>query len=231
MTIWMPVTPDANELLSRSPLALLVAMILDQQVPLERAFSAPFDLAARLGHEPTAEELAAFDPDALSAVFSERPALHRYPRAMAARVQEVARLIVEEYDGDTAKLWSTAPTGAELYKRVAGLSGFGTQKAKIFVAMLGKQLGVQPPGWREASGQFGAEDTYLSVADIIDEDSLGRVRAYKQELKAAAKASAEDKAPAKAKAPAKSTKNAKSAKSAKSKAPAKSPRAKSAESR
>lgn len=232
MTIWMPVTPDANELLSRSPLALLIAMILDQQVPLERAFSAPCDLAARLGHEPTAEELAAFDPDALSAVFSERPALHRYPRAMAARVQDVARLIVEEYDGDTAKLWSTAPTGAELYKRVAGLSGFGTQKAKIFVAMLGKQLGVQPPGWREACGQFGAEGSYLSVADIIDEDSLGRVRAYKQELKAAAKASAGDakasagdKAPTKAKAPTKN--NA----PAKNKAPAKSPKTKVAKSR
>ena len=205
----MPVELAANDLLTRSPLALLVAMILDQQVPLERAFSAPYDLAARLGHEPTAEELANFDPDALSAVFSERPALHRYPRAMAGRVQEVARLLVDQYDGDAAKLWSTAATGAELYKRVSGLSGFGTQKAKIFVAMLGKQLGVQPPGWREASGQFGAEGTYLSVADIVDEESLGRVRAYKQELKAAAKASASAEAPAKtgagtrAKAPAK----------------------------
>jgi uncharacterized HhH-GPD family protein len=190
VTIKMPVEPAANELLSRSPLALLIAMILDQQVPLERAFSAPYDLATRLGHEPTAEELADFDPDALSSIFSERPALHRYPKAMAARVQDVARLIVEEYGGDTAALWSTAATGAELYKRVAGLSGFGPQKAKIFVAMLGKQLGVRPPGWESVSAPFSDGGSFLSVADIVDEDSLGRVRAYKQSLKAAAKANA-----------------------------------------
>jgi uncharacterized HhH-GPD family protein len=187
VTIKMPVEPAANDLLTRSPLALLIAMILDQQVPLERAFSAPYDLAARLGHEPTAEELASFDPDALAVIFSERPALHRYPKAMAARVQDVARLIVAEYDGDAAKLWSTAKTGAELYRRLAGLAGFGQQKAKIFTAMLGKQLGVRPTGWREASAPFGDAGTYLSVADITDEDSLGRVRAYKQSLKAAAK--------------------------------------------
>jgi uncharacterized HhH-GPD family protein len=172
-------------LLSRSPLALLIGMILDQQVPLERAFSAPYDLATRLGHEPTVVELAAFDPDALAAIFSERPALHRYPKAMAARVQDVARVIVSEYGGEVPGLWSTASSGSELYNRVVRLAGFGPQKAKIFVALLGKQLGVRPPGWREAAGQFGGEGTYLSVADIVDEDSLGRVRAYKQSLKAA----------------------------------------------
>jgi uncharacterized HhH-GPD family protein len=191
--IWMPVEPEANELLTRSPLALLVGMTLDQQVPLERAFSAPLDLVRRLGHEPTAAELAEFDPEALAAIFSERPALHRYPKAMSARVQELARLIVTDYDGDPAALWSTAPTGAELYKQIAALPGFGPQKAKIFVALLGKQLGVQPPGWREAAGQFGEVDSYLSVADIVDADSLGRVRAYKQSLKAAAKAQAASK--------------------------------------
>jgi uncharacterized HhH-GPD family protein len=188
VTIQMPVDPAANDLLTRSPLALLIAMILDQQVPLERAFSAPRDLATRLGHEPTAAELADFDPEALSDIFSERPALHRFPKAMAARVQEVAQLLVAEYDGDTAALWSTASSGAELYKRVAGLSGFGPQKAKIFIALLGKQLGVRPPGWEEVSAPFSAAGSYLSVADIVDEDSLGRVRAYKQSLKAAAKA-------------------------------------------
>jgi uncharacterized HhH-GPD family protein len=193
VTIWMPVDPEANELLTRSPLALLVGMTLDQQVPLERAFSAPLDLVRRLGHEPTVAELAEFDPEALAAIFSERPALHRYPRAMAGRVQELARLIVTDYDGDPAALWSTAPTGAELYKQIAALPGFGAQKAKIFVALLGKQLGVQPTGWREAAGQFGEVDSYLSVADIVDEDSLGRVRAYKQSLKAAAKAQAASK--------------------------------------
>jgi uncharacterized HhH-GPD family protein len=188
VTIWMPVGPEANELLSRSPLALLIAMLLDQQVTLEKAFSAP--LVRRLGHEPTAAELADFDPDRLAAIFSERPALHRYPRAMAARVQEMARLIVDQYDGDAARLWESAGTGAELLKRVAALPGFGAQKAQIFVALLGKQVGVRPDGWREAAGVFGAEGTRFSVADITDEASLGEVRSHKQALKAAAKANA-----------------------------------------
>src|SRR5580700_3538162 len=135
MQISMPVDAEANELLTRSPLALLVAMLLDQQVPLERAFSAPLDLVRRLGHEPTAAELAEFDPEAL-----------------AARVQDLARLLMEQYDGDAARLWETAGSGAELLKRVAALPGFGAQKAQIFVALLGKQLGVRPPGWREAAG-------------------------------------------------------------------------------
>ena len=152
MTIAMPVEPEANELLSRSPLALLIGMVLDQQVPLERAFSAPLDLVRRLGHEPTAAELADFDPVALAGIFSERPALHRYPKAMAARVQDVARLIVDSYDGEPERLWTTAKTGAELLKRVSALPGFGAQKAQIFVALLGKQLGVQPPGWRDGGG-------------------------------------------------------------------------------
>jgi uncharacterized HhH-GPD family protein len=186
----MPVDAEANELLNRSPLALLIALLLDQQVPLERAFSAPLDLVRRLGREPTAAELADFDPDALAAVFSERPALHRYPRAMAARVQELARIVVEEYDGDAARLWESASSGAELLKRVTALPGFGAQKAQIFVAMLGKQLGVRPSGWREAAGKFGAEGSHMSVADITDAGSLAEVRAYKQQLKAAAKAAA-----------------------------------------
>jgi uncharacterized HhH-GPD family protein len=190
VTIWMPVGPEANELLSRSPLALLIAMLLDQQVTLEKAFSAPLDLVRRLGHEPTAAELVEFDPGRLAAIFSERPALHRYPRAMAARMQEMARLIVDQYDGDAARLWESAGTGAELLKRVAALPGFGAQKAQIFVALLGKQLGVRPDGWREAAGAFGAERTRFSVADITDEASLGEVRSHKQALKAAARAKA-----------------------------------------
>jgi uncharacterized HhH-GPD family protein len=188
--ISMPVEPEANELLTRSPLALLIGMLLDQQVSLERAFSAPLDLVRRLGHEPTAAELAEFDPVALAAIFSERPALHRYPKAMAARVQELARLIVDQYDGEASRLWQSAATGAELLKRVVALPGFGAQKAQIFVALLGKQLGVQPEGWREAAGRFGAEGSHLSVADITDAESLAQVRSYKQELKAAAKAEA-----------------------------------------
>ena len=188
--ISMPVEPEANELLTRSPLALVIGMLLDQQVSLERAFSAPLDLVRRLGHEPTAAELAEFDPVALAAIFSERPALHRYPKAMAARVQDLARLIVDTYDGEVSQLWQSATTGAELLKRVAALPGFGAQKAQIFVALLGKQLGVQPEGWREAAGRFGAEGSHLSVADITDAESLARVRSYKQELKTAAKAKA-----------------------------------------
>ncbi len=185
MSISMPVEPEANDLLARSPLALLIAMVLDQQVPLERAFSAPLDLARRLGHEPTAAELADFDPAALAAVFAERPALHRYPKAMAARVQELARVVAGRYDGDAARIWTTAATGAELLARVAQLPGFGARKARIFVALLGKQLGVRPDGWREAAGAFGAEGTHLSVADISDAASLAEVRSHKRSLKAA----------------------------------------------
>jgi len=190
VTLAMPVEPEANELLTRSPLALLIGMLLDQQVPLERAFSAPLDLVRRLGPEPTVAELAGFDPGALAAIFSERPALHRYPKAMAARVQDMARLIVETYDGEAEQVWTTAKTGGELLKRVAALPGFGAQKAQIFVALLGKQLGVQPRGWRQAAGKFGAKGSHISVADITDAATLARVRSYKQELKAAAKAAA-----------------------------------------
>jgi len=188
--ISLPVDDEANALLTRSALALLIAMLLDQQVPLEKAFSAPRDLVARLGHEPTAEELAGYNPEELAEVFGQRPALHRFPKAMAARTQDLAKLIVARYDGDAAALWTTAPSGAELLKRVSALPGFGEQKARIFVALLGKQLGVRPPGWREAAGPFGAEGSYVSVADIVDDESLGRVRSYKQTLKAAAKAKA-----------------------------------------
>jgi uncharacterized HhH-GPD family protein len=190
MTLSLPVGDDANALLSRSPLALLIGMLLDQQVTIEKAFSSPAVLAERLGHEPEVAELAGFDPAALSAVFAERPALHRYPRAMATRVQELCRLIVERYDGDPERIWSGAKTGAELVKRVAELPGFGQQKAQIFVALLGKQLGVRPRGWREAAGPFGDRAAYRSVADIVDAESLARVRAHKQQLKAAAKAAA-----------------------------------------
>jgi uncharacterized HhH-GPD family protein len=188
MTISLPVDQDANELLNRDPLALLIGMLLDQQVPLEKAFSGPRDLVRRLGHEPTAEELAGYDPDALAAVFSERPALHRYPKAMAARTQDLARLIVGQYGGDAAQVWQSAGTGPELVRRITELPGFGPAKAQIFTALLGKQLGVRPPGWRQAAGQFGQDGTRISVADITDDDSLAEVRAYKQQLKAAAKA-------------------------------------------
>jgi uncharacterized HhH-GPD family protein len=185
MTFSLPVGDDANALLSRSPLALLIGMLLDQQVTIEKAFSSPAVLVERLGHEPEVSELAEYDPEQLAAVFAERPALHRYPRAMAARVQDLCRLIAERYDGDAEQVWLGARSGTELLRRVAELPGFGAQKAQIFVALLGKQLGVRPRGWRGAAGPFGDKAAYRSVADIVDADSLARVRAYKQEMKAA----------------------------------------------
>jgi len=190
MTLSLPVEAGANELLARSPLALLVAMLLDQQVPLEKAFSSPYQLVLRLGHEPTAAELATFDPQALVAIFSERPALHRFPRAMAARVQDLGRVLLEKYDGDAGQVWASAATGAELRANLAELPGFGPYKAQITMALLGKQLGVRPEGWREAAGPFGHEGSHVSVADIVDADSLAQVRAYKKEAKAAGQAAA-----------------------------------------
>ena len=188
VTLSLPIDPDANALLARSPLALLIGMLLDQQVPMERAFSAPYDLAQRLGHEPTAEELAGYDPEALTVVFSERPALHRFPRAMAGRVQELARHIAERYGGDAGQIWATAATGAELAGRLAEMPGFGVYKAQITTALLGKQLGVRPAGWREAAGRFGEEGSRYSVADVTDSATLAAVREQKKQAKAAAKA-------------------------------------------
>ncbi len=184
MTLAMPIGPEANELLSRDAFALLLAMMLDQQVPFEKAFGSPYELTRRLGHEPTAPEIADFDPDALADVFAERPALHRFPRAMAARAQELARIITDDYDGDATAVWSTAADGAELRRRLAKLPGFGTYKAPITIALLGTQLGVRPPGWREAAGHFGEDGSHYSVADIRDEASLAAVRTYKKAMKA-----------------------------------------------
>lgn len=189
MEFTLPIDSKANVLLGRSPLALLIGMVLDQQVPLEKAFTSPYELAERLGHDPDVRELAEYDTDALITVFAQRPALHRFPKAMAARVQEMCREIVESYDADPASVWTGAATGAELRQRVGSLPGFGAQKAQIFVALLGKQGGVQPEGWREAAGKYGEDGAYRSVADITDDDSLRAVRTYKQEMKAAAKRS------------------------------------------
>ncbi|RGC70158.1 HhH-GPD superfamily base excision DNA repair protein [Micromonospora sp. MW-13] len=188
MTVSLPIDPEANRLLERSPLALLLGMVLDQQVPMEKAFSSPYVLAQRLGHEADARELAGYDPDELVAVFAQPPALHRFPKAMAARVQEVCRTLVDRYDGDAARLWADAADGRELLARIAGLPGFGRQKAQIFLALLGKRFGVNPDGWREAAGGYGDADAYRSVADVTDPESLRRVREYKQRMKAEAKA-------------------------------------------
>jgi len=177
--------PDADALLSKDPLALLVGMLLDQQVPMEWAFASPQQLVERLGRDLDASELADHDPDKLAELFATPPALHRYPAAMAGRVQALGRHLVETYNGHAAQVWSGAATGDELRRRLEGLPGFGPAKAQIFLALLGKQLRVRPPGWREAAGSYGADGVYRSVADVTDADSLSRVRAYKQQMKAA----------------------------------------------
>lgn len=187
-TLYLSTEPEADALLASDPLALLVGMLLDQQIPMEAAFVAPFRLAQRLGATRLdAAAIADHDPDALREIFATPPALHRFPGAMASRTQQLCRAIADEYGGDPAALWRGADTGAELVKRLGALPGFGKQKAQIFAALLGKQLGVQPQGWRAAAGTYGEDGVHRSVADITDGDSLARVRAYKKEKKAAAK--------------------------------------------
>jgi uncharacterized HhH-GPD family protein len=182
---------EADALLSTDAFALLIGMVLDQQIPLEWAFGGPFRLKQRLGGHLDATEVAAMDPEALGKAFAERPALHRFPGSNAKRVHALAEIIVNEYEGHAERVWSTAETGAELYRRVKALPGFGEMKAKIFVALLGKQLGVRPPGWEDAAGPFGQPGTLMSVADITGPDTLAEVRDYKRAKKAAAKAANE----------------------------------------
>ncbi|MHB1912180.1 MAG: HhH-GPD-type base excision DNA repair protein [Acidimicrobiales bacterium] len=181
---------EADRLVSEDPLALLVAMVLDQQIPLEKAFRGPLDLKGRLGRDLDAAEIAAMDPDRLAKLFATPPALHRFPGSMAGRVQELCRVVTEEYDNEAAAVWSSAKTGEELLKRLKKLPGFGEQKAKIFLALLGKQLGVRPKGWAAAAGPFGEKGSLRSVADITGPDTLNKVRAFKKEMKAQAKAEA-----------------------------------------
>lgn len=185
--LWLAQEPEADALLSRDPLALLIGMVLDQQVPFETAFSGPKKIADRMGSFG-AVEIADYDPDKFAALCSEKPAIHRFPGSMATRIQTLAQIIVDRYDGDAAGLWTAGnPDGEELLRRIKGLPGFGDVKAQIFVALLGKQYGVTPKGWRAAAGQFGKEGTHISVADIVDAESMGQVRSYKKQLKAQAK--------------------------------------------
>lgn len=179
---------SADALLDRDPLALLLGMLLDQQVPMERAFAAPYQLQQRLGHELDVHELADYDPDALAQLFVAPPALHRYPKSMAVRVQDLCRALVERYNGDVTGLWRDVADARELLGRLVALPGYGKQKAQIFLALLGKQRNVRPAGWREMAGSYGDEGVYRSVADVTDADSLARVRQHKQRVKAAGKA-------------------------------------------
>lgn len=186
--------PAADGLLSENPFALLVGMLLDQQIPLEVAFAGPKKIADRMGGLDAAE-IADYDPDKFAALCSEKPAIHRFPGSMAKRIQTLAQIIVDRYDGDAAAVWQAGdPDGKELLKRLKALPGFGEQKARIFLALLGKQYGVTPTGWRAAAGEYGKAGSHLSVADIFDAESLGRVRSYKKQMKAAAKENATGKA-------------------------------------
>ncbi|HWC40272.1 MAG TPA: HhH-GPD-type base excision DNA repair protein [Acidimicrobiales bacterium] len=178
----------ADELLSNDPLALLIGMVLDQQVPLEWAFRSPLELRQRLGGRLDPAEMATMDPDALVKVFTGPPALHRFPGSMARRVQELCRVITDDYEGDASGIWRSASSGQELLRTVRSLPGFGDRKARIFVALLGKRLGVRPSGWEEAAGAFGEPDSYMSAADIDGPESLVKVREHKRAMKAKARA-------------------------------------------
>lgn len=187
MTVFLAGVPAADELLAGNPFALLVGMQLDQQIVMEKAFAGPQVLTQRLGEPLTPAALAARSPEQVEQLCATKPAVHRFPRAAATRLHGLARTLVEEYDGDTERLWRTAGTGAELVRRVAALPGFGDQKARIFTALLAKQFDVRPTGWKRAAGDYGLVG-YRSIADVVDEASRSRVRDFKQAAKAAARA-------------------------------------------
>ncbi|MEU7044644.1 HhH-GPD-type base excision DNA repair protein [Streptomyces varsoviensis] len=191
ITLRIAQDPEADGLLGRSPLAALVGMLLDQQVPMEWAFSGPLTIARRLGSDDLdAHEIAAYDPDAFAELLTAKPAVHRYPGSMAGRVQQLCQYLVDHYDGDAEAVWRGVDSGKEVLKRLNELPGFGKQKAQIFLALLGKRLGVRPRGWREAAGAYGEEGAYRSAADITGPETLSKVRAHKQALKQEAKRAA-----------------------------------------
>ncbi|GAB2774986.1 HhH-GPD-type base excision DNA repair protein [Streptomyces daliensis] len=195
LTLRLSQQPEADELLSRSPLAAMIGMLLDQQVPMEWAFAGPYTIARRMGGDDLdAHEIAARDPEEFAALLSEKPAVHRYPGSMAKRVQQLCQYLVEHYDGDASAVWRDVSTGRELLSRLNDLPGYGKQKSQIFLALLGKRLGVTPEGWREAAGSYGDKDAYRSAADITGPESLDKVRAHKQEMKRAAKTAKATKA-------------------------------------
>jgi uncharacterized HhH-GPD family protein len=179
-----------DALLARDSFALVVGMLLDQQVPMERAFLGPWRLAERMGTPSRLDvaRIAAYDPEAFAALVAAPPAVHRFPGSMAGRIQGLARHVMVEYAGDAAAIWRSVPTGHALHQRLVALPGYGDQKARILIALLGKQLGVRPRGWREAAGAYGEDGSHRSVADVVDAASLVAVRAFKQESKAAAAA-------------------------------------------
>jgi len=177
---------EADKVLDESPFALLMGMMLDQQFPMERAFAGPAKVLERFGSlDPAA--VAEADPEEFAALCAVPPAVHRFPGSMAARIQTLARIVVEEYDGRADRLWTEASSGSELMRRLQALPGFGKQKAQIFTALLAKQAGVRPDGWDKAAGDYAEPGSYRSVADVVDPTSLDRVRAFKKEKKAASR--------------------------------------------
>ena len=186
MAIHITGDDTADKVLSDDPFALLLGMLLDQQFPMERAFAGPAKILDRFGTlEPAA--IAAADPEKFAELCATPPAIHRYGRSMAGRAQELATQVVELYGGDASRIWTEASSGADLVKRVMALPGFGKQKAQIFTALIAKQVGVRPEGWEQAVGDYSLEG-YRSVADVVDADSLQKVRDYKKQKKAAARA-------------------------------------------
>ncbi|MFX4270699.1 HhH-GPD-type base excision DNA repair protein [Propionibacteriaceae bacterium Y1685] len=192
-TLWITGNDAADALLSTDANALLLGMVLDQQDRLEKAFAGPYVIAERLGGQLDVARIADMPTDDFVALCSQRPAIHRFPGSMAKRLQQVCRVLVDEYDGDAARIWNEASTGAEVRKAIGALPGFGAQKASIFTALLGKQYGLQADGWQQAAGDYGT-DGYRSVADITDPDSLIKVRETKRRMKAEAKAAKDAKA-------------------------------------
>lgn len=188
--MWLTGDTAADALLDSDPLALLLGMVLDQQIPMERAFAAPRLLADRLGGALDAEQISTMDPEALVEIFSMTPALHRFPRSMAGRVQAVCTAVVDVWGGDASAVWTSSTSGKELLANLKSLPGFGDQKAKIFTALLAKQRGVRPPGWETVAGPYGESGVFRSVADIDSAEALIKVRQAKQEAKLAAKAAA-----------------------------------------
>lgn len=182
-TLFITGDPAADELLNADGTALLIGMLLDQQVPMEWAFTGPATLRARLGHLDPAR-IAAMDDESFVTVCCEKPAIHRFPASMGRRVHALCAAITERFDGRGAEVWSDVGTGAELSARLRTLPGFGDEKTKIFIALLGKRFGVRPPGWEAAAGVF-ADEQPRSVADIHDAASLARVREWKKAAKAA----------------------------------------------
>jgi uncharacterized HhH-GPD family protein len=190
-SLWLTGDPEADALLSSDDNALLIGMVLDQQVPMEKAFSGPLVIGQRMGGRLDVTKIASMSEDEFIELCSQRPAIHRFPAAMARRIRQVCQVLTEDYDGQATNLWKDARSGDEVRANLSRLPGFGPDKAAIFTAVLGKLRGITPEGWRTAAGYYGEPDTFRSVADIVDYDSLQKVRETKKSVKAAKKASSD----------------------------------------